>query len=197
MRPQGEVVVRVKPALRFGGAAGIGMFAVGIWWAAAMSVMTGQADWPIRSMHANVAGVVALWVIVTPVGFALTYLALFLLLQKQTFSARGASVRTVFRTRELPFESLTMVDFQGYSIHSGLFRVQAERVRVHSNAGGRYPLRAVLQGGLTHVDEAMAVIEGWVRRNPDLVAGSNAQRYFVDRGVIAPQADAGTDQLGR
>lgn len=190
----GEVVVRVRPALRFGGALGVGIFAVGIWWGAVAAIATGEADWPIRSMHPGTVGVVVLWVILIPVGIGLSYLALFLLFQKQTFGADGATVRKVVRTWRLPLASLTKVEFQGYSIHTGTAQLPAQRLLVHSDAAGRYPLRALLQGGLTHVNEAFEVVEGWVRLRPELVRGTSAEDYFVERGVLTSRSSDVPDQ---
>lgn len=191
MTPTGVVVVRIAPLRRLLGVALPGIFAVGIWWAVAASIVHREADWPIRDMHPSTVGTVILWVLLLPVGWVLTYLMLFSLFLRQTFGPQGATLRKVRRVWEMPLASLTRIEFQGYMVHTGTTQLPAERLVVHSDAGGRYPLRATLNGGLTHLDEAFEVIDGWVRLRPELVRASNAEEYFVQRGAASRRPEEG------
>ncbi len=180
MRNSGPVVIRNRPLGRFGGAAVVGLFAVSGWWGMAASVATGQWDWPIRDMHPNGVGIAVLWVLMPLVTWVLTYLTLFCLFMRQTFDTDGGTVRKVVRTRRVPLAAMTRIEYQGFVVHTGTAQLPAQRLVVFTDLGPP-PVRMVLQGGVTHVAEALEVIREWVRQRPELVRGTNAESDFASR----------------
>lgn len=116
------------------------------------------------------------------------------MLMKQTFSDTQVTMRKYARTFVIDATTASRIRQVRASIHTGRSQVPIGRLQVVGDESHtRVAPRAFLDETLTNADAAMACLEEWVRRRPELVADDPAARQvFVDRGVLAPQPGQGS-----
>lgn len=135
-------------------------------------------------------GVAIWWIVVGPISLGLLYLGIFAFTLRMDFYPDLVRMRKV-----LFFKTLYVADME--KIFWGSFRTSTGYAGSPATAASRIrivgPRRAAfLDVQLKGYDEAMEVVDGWVRRRPELVRGTNAERTFVGRGVLEP-AEPGDD----
>ena len=177
MNGPAEVVVRNRPWLR---ALSIPLLGLGIcaWLALVALVTSPTAGIGIKIVIGAVVLVLAVTLTLgAPAGFLL----------RETFSPTGITVRKYLRARRIDAATASRIRQVRAAVRTGRFQVPIGRLQVVGDeAAGPTAPRAILDETLTHADAAMAVLDEWVRRRPELVADDRAAReVFESRGVLS------------
>ncbi len=174
-----EVVVRNRPWLRL---LSLPLLGLGICaWLALFALVT--------SSTAGIGIKIVIGFVVLVLALAITLGAPAGLLLKETFSPTEITVRKYLRTHRIEAASASRIRQVRAAVRTGRFQVPIGRLQVvgDETAGPMAP-RAILDETLTHAEAAMAVLDEWVRRRPELVADDRgAREVFESRGVLAPR----------
>ena len=158
--------------------AGIGV----VIWAAVVGILVGRTHTGVGALGTTLIVALLLFLAVL-----ITYSALGAWLMKQTFTATEIRVRTFWRTRVIELATASRIRQVRAAIRTGRRTVPLPRLQVVGDESRGLPVRAQVDATLVHAEEAMAVLDEWVRRRPELVDDDpdGARRWFQGRRVIS------------
>lgn len=129
-------------------------------------------------------GTLIYWVVVTPISLGLLYLSIFVLTLRMDFYPDRVRARKTLFFKTLYVAEMTRIYWGSYHTstgYAGSRATTASRLRIMGQRRA-----AFLDTSLTNFDEAMKVVDVWVRTRPELVRETDAERTFIGRGVLDP-----------
>ncbi|WGL53256.1 hypothetical protein P5P86_05375 [Nocardioides sp. BP30] len=156
---------------------------VGFAYGIAAAIVSGDPGWQIRStLDPGTRGEIVFWVVMGPVQFAFFYLSALVFRLRMDFARDRVRTRRVLRWHTIGLEDMTEIVFRDATVHRGRMGTSTIPRLVIRSSSGR---QAFLQPGLTHAGTALRIVDGWVRRRPELVRGKDTEQWYVDRGALS------------
>lgn len=164
-----------------------GVFFLALSWTIVDSVVHGDPARDLSGVSGPVGTTIA-WLVVLTFWFLTGMTVLVLAGMREVFTPEGVSVRAAFRSRRLALADVKEVRVTQVGVHTGsvLGVIPLGRIAVDPEPG-RSRVRAVLNAGMSNTDEAMSILDEWVRARPDIIRQDEARELFRSRGALAAQ----------
>lgn len=166
-----------------------GVFFVALSWAIVDSLVHGDPTRDLSGVSGPVGTTVA-WLVVLVFWFLTGMTVLVLAAMREVFTPDGVSVRAALRSRHLPLADVREVRVTQVGLHTGsvLGVIPLGRIAVDPEPG-RSRVKAVLNAGMSNTDQAMEVLDAWVRARPEIVRQDEARELFASRGALPARTD--------
>jgi hypothetical protein len=174
----GEVVVRMSTGARWVAATVLPLIGAALLSPAVEAIRHRAWDWPFRGQGMPAGGMVFVWCMLGAFVAATLIPIPILLMYKAVFTTDRIIARRFLRRSEISLDEAAGIR----SRNAGSLLICA---------GEGIHLRVVgLASEFKNAEEALSVLDEWVRRRPELPIDTPTRELFMSRGVLSPQPQA-------